>query len=53
MLEAGVPVHAAQAHLGHADPQTTIGIYTHVRKGTVEAAGDRIEEFRRQRKLVR
>lgn len=49
LAEFGVPVHAAQAQLGHARPDITIGIYTHVRKGTLEAAGDALEEGRRRR----
>lgn len=49
LADAGVPVHVAQAILGHASPTVTLGIYTHARESSVNQGGDHLEEWRRSR----
>ena len=48
LAEAGVPVHVAQKHLGHASPVVTLGIYSHARKGALQDAGAALEAHRRR-----
>ena len=45
MYEAGVPVIAAQAQLGHKNASTTMGIYTHLRDGVKNDAYDQIDNY--------
>ncbi len=46
LAEAGAPAHTAQRMLGHASPQMTQGVYTHVRHEAMERTGELIEEWR-------
>ncbi len=43
LSEAGEPLKVAQAQLGHADLQTTLGVYTHVLPESQHRAVERIE----------
>ncbi len=43
LSEAGEPLKVAQAQLGHADLQTTLGVYTHVMPESQRRAVERIE----------
>jgi site-specific recombinase XerD len=43
LSQLGVPVAVAQAQLGHADPRTTLSIYTHVLPGAQREAVVKLE----------
>ena len=43
LSEAGEPLKVAQAQLGHADLQTTLGVYTHVLPESQRRAVERVE----------
>jgi integrase len=45
LSEAGEPLKVAQAQLGHADLQTTLGVYTHVMPDSQRRAVERIESL--------
>jgi len=45
LSEAGEPLKVAQAQLGHADLQTTLGVYTHVLPESQRRAVGRIESL--------
>lgn len=45
MFEAGVPVIAAQAQLGHKNASTTMNIYTHLREQKKEEAYSQIDAY--------
>ncbi len=45
LSEAGEPLKVAQAQLGHADLQTTLGVYTHVLPESQRRAVERIESL--------
>lgn len=45
MYEAGVPVLAAQAQLGHKNASTTMNIYTHLRDQKKQEAYDQIDSY--------
>ena len=45
LYEAGVDVKTAQAILGHADIQTTMNIYTHVRDGQLDNARKKLTKY--------
>jgi integrase len=49
LVLSGVPINAAQRHLGHASATTTLQIYARAAQEDVEAAGRQLEEFRRMR----
>jgi integrase len=42
MIQAGVPLHVIQQHLGHESIQTTIGAYGHLDRRSAQAAADAI-----------
>ncbi len=45
LSEAGEPLKVAQAQLGHADLQTTLGVYTHVLPESQRRAVERVESL--------
>ena len=45
LSEAGEPLKVAQAQLGHADVQTTLGVYTHVLPESQRRAVEKIESL--------
>lgn len=45
LYEAGIRAKDAQNLLGHADIQTTLNVYTHIRKKQKKAATDRLNQF--------
>lgn len=45
LYEAGVGEKDAQNLLGHADIQTTLNVYTHIRKRQKEAATEKLNEY--------
>ncbi len=45
LSEAGEPLKVAQAQLGHADLQTTLGVYTHVMPDSQRKAVERVESL--------
>jgi integrase len=45
LSEAGEPLKVAQAQLGHADLQTTLGICTHVLPESQRRAVERVESL--------
>lgn len=45
LCEAGVPIKATQARLGHKDIQTTMNVYTHVSDVMIENATATINNF--------
>jgi integrase len=45
LSEAGEPLKVAQAQLGHADLQTTLGVYTHVLPESQRRAVEKIESL--------
>ena len=45
LFRAGLPVKAAQHILGHADYSTTMDIYTHWQKASLDDARARLDEF--------
>ncbi|MGB2890012.1 MAG: site-specific integrase [Candidatus Acidiferrales bacterium] len=45
LSEAGEPLKVAQAQLGHADLQTTLGVYTHVLPGSQRRAVEKVESL--------
>ena len=45
LVNAGAPMTVAQAQLGHADPRTTLGIYSHVIPGSQRSAIEKIAEL--------
>jgi integrase len=45
LSEAGQPLKVAQAQLGHADLQTTLGIYTHVLPESQRRAVEKVESL--------
>ena len=45
LFEAGVDVVTAQAWMGHADSQTTLNIYTHLRESHAKTAVQKLENF--------
>lgn len=50
MYEAGVPVIAAQAQLGHKNATTTMGIYTHLRDNLRDGAHKQIDDYFSEKK---
>ncbi|WP_231988624.1 site-specific integrase [Mycobacterium sp. 1274761.0] len=42
MIQAGVPLPVIQQHLGHESIQTTVGVYGHLDRRSMEAAADAI-----------
>lgn len=48
LVQAGVPIHVAQKHLGHASASVTLGIYAHAQRSGLQKAGAALEEYRRQ-----
>jgi integrase len=45
LSEAGEPLKVAQAQLGHADLQTTLGVYTHVMPDSQRRAVEKVESL--------
>lgn len=45
LYEAGIKVKDMQDLLGHADIQTTLNVYTHIRKRQKKAATERLNQF--------
>ena len=45
LSEAGEPLKVAQAQLGHADLQTTLGVYTHVLPDSQRRAVEKVESL--------
>ncbi len=48
LVQANVPIHVAQKHLGHSSPSVTLGIYAHAQKAGLKKAGDALQEYRRR-----
>jgi integrase len=44
MIQAGVPLPVIQQHLGHESIQTTVDVYGHLDRRSVQAAADAIGE---------
>ena len=42
MIQAGVPLPVIQQHLGHESIQTTVAVYGHLYRHSMEAASDAI-----------
>lgn len=49
LVSSGAPIHDAQAILGHSSPAITLAIYTHATESGIIQAGNRLEEYRRNR----
>lgn len=45
LFEADVDVYTAQKYMGHADVETTIAVYTHLRQRKKEASTSRLMEY--------
>src|SRR5581483_9951082 len=48
LLEAGEPVPAVSAYLGHASPAVTMGIYAHAMPGAKRRAAERLAAIMQQ-----
>ena len=45
LYDAGVDVKTASSMLGHSKVETTLNIYTHIKKSKVTSAADKIEQY--------
>ena len=45
LFEAGATIKEVQERLGHAEIQTTMNIYTHVSKATINKSGDKFAKY--------
>jgi integrase len=51
MVQAGVPIHVTQKHLGHSSPAVTLGIYAHAQRDGLRAAAEALGEQRRRDRM--
>lgn len=49
LVQAGVPIHVAQKHLGHSSPVVTLGIYAHAQREGLRLAAEALARKRAAR----